>query len=148
MIQSGDSLEKARQAFNTAVVTYDQQVPSTVGQPWDASLVKYLTTSVLIFGLLVLGMMTFLFARSKDYKSILPSFAVPLIVVSAVTLVLVGFGSDQIAPVIGLLGTVAGYLLGKEGNRLPEHEPNRGITQVTSEVEPSEQHKPTDEANS
>lgn len=147
-MQSSDSLERARQAFNSAVTNYDNHSAGATGQPWDASLVKYLTTSVLLFGLLVLGMMTFLFARSKNYKSILPSFAVPLIIVAAVMLVLVGFGSDQIAPVIGLLGTVAGYLLGKEGNRMEAQEPNRRIARVMSGEEPPDQPNPTDEAHS
>ena len=37
--------------------------------------------------------------------------------VFAIFLVVAGYSDQQIAPVIGLLGTIAGYLLGKESGR-------------------------------
>ena len=39
--------------------------------------------------------------------------SVTLIIVGSLFLVTAGYGNTQIAPIIGLLGTVAGYLLGR-----------------------------------
>jgi hypothetical protein len=40
-------------------------------------------------------------------------FGVTLIIVTASILIISGFSADEIAPIVGLLGTIAGYLLGK-----------------------------------
>jgi hypothetical protein len=40
-------------------------------------------------------------------------FGTILIITTSVFLVVAGYSSNQIAPVTGLLGTLAGYLLGK-----------------------------------
>jgi hypothetical protein len=51
---------------------------------------------------------------------LIQAFALPLIVLSEVMLVIAGFSDAQIAPVIGLLGTISGYLL---RSRDPKQEP-------------------------
>jgi hypothetical protein len=41
-----------------------------------------------------------------------------LIISSSIFLIVAGYTSQQIAPAMGLLGTLAGYLLGKESSRI------------------------------
>lgn len=74
----------------------------------------WLSVGVLAFGIIVVLAQTALMYRRDD--SISESFkylSVTLIIVGALFLVTAGYGNSQIAPIIGLLGTVAGYLLGR-----------------------------------
>jgi hypothetical protein len=73
-----------------------------------------LSVYMLGFGLVVLVLMTYLIGvKDKGGETLLRSFGVTLIITAAVLLVVAGYSQDQIAPVIGLLGTIAGFLLGK-----------------------------------
>ena len=73
----------------------------------------FLSMSVLLFVLIVMGLMTYLMKIGREGESVLRAFGIPLIIGAAVFLVVAGFSEHQITPVIGLLGTIAGYLLGK-----------------------------------
>lgn len=72
-----------------------------------------LSLGVLIFFFLAL-LLEFLlvFFKKMDSDQGLRIFAITLIIGSSLFLVTAGYNNDQIAPIIGLLGTVAGYLLG------------------------------------
>lgn len=69
---------------------------------------------VLIFGLIVIVLATYLIKIGKNTEAVLRIFGTILIIVTAVFLVIAGYADTQIAPVMGLLGTIVGYLLGKE----------------------------------
>src|SRR6266850_2732173 len=86
----------------------------SVGQPlWTPRIGLSLSYSILIFGLIVLVMMSVLVAKySVNINRLLRAFALVLIIVAAVFLIVAGYTEQQIAPVMGLLGTIAGYLLG------------------------------------
>jgi len=74
----------------------------------------WLSIGVLIFGMVVILAQAFLMLRREE--SLGESFkylSVTLIIVGSLFLVTAGYGNTQIAPIIGLLGTVAGYLLGR-----------------------------------
>jgi hypothetical protein len=74
----------------------------------------YMSIAVLVFGLLVVVAQTLLFYRQKaDVEEAFKYFIVTLIIIGALFLVTAGYGNEQIAPILGLLGTIAGYLLGK-----------------------------------
>ena len=92
----------------------------TAGQPWNPELVKFLTVSVLAFGLLVILTMAVLVVRKSQAGEVLRLFTVPMVIVAAVFLVVTGFSSAQITPVIGLLGTLAGYILGVQSQKGPK----------------------------
>jgi len=83
----------------------------------------YMSIAVLVFGLFIVLAQTFLFYKQKaDVEEVLKYFVVTLIIIGALFLVTAGYGNQQIAPILGLLGTIAGYLLGKAfdgGNRKP-----------------------------
>lgn len=72
-----------------------------------------LSISVLVFVLLIVGIMTYLIRAGRKADDVLRALGVPMIIGAAVFLVVTGFSQNQISPVIGLLGTIAGYLLGK-----------------------------------
>ena len=105
---------------------------ATHGQPWDASLVKFLTISVLAFGLIVIIIMAVLVLQKSQTGDVLRLFTVPMVIVAAVFLVVTGFSNSQITPVIGLLGTLAGYVLGvqsqKSGQASSIHKGDKGGT--------------------
>lgn len=72
-----------------------------------------LTCLLLSFGLIILLLITYLIKTGKDPEQLLRSFGTVLIIIAAVFLIVAGYSEKQIAPVIGLLGTIVGYLLGK-----------------------------------
>lgn len=75
----------------------------------------WLTIGVMIFGSVFL-FAEFLLLRSivhNKTEEILKVLLVTLIVISTLILITSGFSNDQIAPALGLFGTIAGYLLGK-----------------------------------
>jgi hypothetical protein len=45
------------------------------------------------------------------------AFAITLIIIGTMVLICAGYSNDQIAPAMGLFGTVAGYLLGRRGGQ-------------------------------
>ncbi len=73
----------------------------------------WLSCIVLAFGLFISVLMAYLVKSGKDPETLLRSFGTILIIIVAVFLIVAGYSEKQIAPVIGLLGTVAGYILGK-----------------------------------
>jgi hypothetical protein len=81
---------------------------------WSTRSAMTMSATMLLFGLAVLGIATFLIRRGRDTDAVLRLFGTLVIVISAVFLVVAGYSDRQIAPVMGLLGTIAGYLLGKD----------------------------------
>lgn len=81
----------------------------------------YLSLGVLIFGILVVsGMLWAILKRmeikqTSDLVDALKLPVVVVIIVSGIFLVTAGYGNEQIAPIIGLMGTIAGYLMGRNG---------------------------------
>lgn len=72
-----------------------------------------LTSGVFILALVVFSLATYLIRKGVPSGSILKVFGTILIIFAAVFLMVAGYSDTQVAPVIGLLGTIAGYLLGK-----------------------------------
>ncbi|WP_434461431.1 hypothetical protein ACMV5L_21990 [Serratia plymuthica] len=107
---------------NAAVAAPKKPNVSTVA--WLSNYEFWMSSSVLIFGLLVflaeLYLMRFISFQPEQSIKLM---AVTLIVVSTLFIITAGFSSEQIAPAMGLFGTVAGYMLGrsqagKEGEAL------------------------------
>jgi hypothetical protein len=74
-----------------------------------------LSCTVIGFGVFVLICITYLIRRDKQIETLLRPFGTILIIIAAVFLIVAGYSEKQIAPVIGLLGTIAGYILGRDG---------------------------------
>lgn len=84
------------------------------GTWWATDNAMTMSAGILLFGLIIFILATYLIRQGTPTDSVLKIFGAILIIVSAIFLVVAGYSDQQIAPVIGLLGTIAGYLLGKE----------------------------------
>lgn len=81
---------------------------------WSVGDAMTVSAAVLVFGSLIMLLATCLLYLGRNADDVLKLFGTLIIVISAVFLVVAGYSDTQIAPVIGLLGTIAGYLLGRE----------------------------------
>jgi len=85
----------------------------------------YLSLIVLGFGLLVLLFEMILIRNRKiSPEDTIKFIVITLIITSTLFLITAGYSNDQIAPAVGLLGTIAGYLLGKIQNTRTNPNPN------------------------
>ncbi len=104
---------------NTPPMTQVNQPPlDTEVSPTRSVQEIWLSLGVLGFGLAVIFAQVFLLSKRDEDESLtdaLKYMSVTLIIVGSLFLVTAGYGNEQIAPIIGLLGTVAGYLLGRTG---------------------------------
>lgn len=83
-----------------------------------SSLEESLSTYVLIFGFLIILLEVYLIRVSNiDPANIIKFIIVTLIITATLFLITAGYSSVQIAPATGLLGTIAGYLLGKSDRK-------------------------------
>jgi len=104
-------IAKSKESLSSETSEIDTPIITNNGFVFDDGL--FLSISILTFSLLVFGLMTYLIKQGKEPELILKTFGSILIIVSAVFLIVAGYSEDQISPVIGLLGTVAGYILGR-----------------------------------
>jgi hypothetical protein len=76
-----------------------------------------LSMIVLGFGLSVVILEIYLIkVRKISSEDIIKFITITLIITSTLFLITAGYSNDQIAPAVGLLGTIAGYLLGRTQN--------------------------------
>ncbi|SDW63394.1 hypothetical protein [Nitrosomonas communis] len=112
------SMQDALNAMNESQIALDELVSdavSPIGQPWTDTLVKYLSISVLAFAVIVLVLCTILLWRSNASASeVLKVFGIISIIGLSALLLITGFSNEQLTPIVGLFGAIAGYLLGKE----------------------------------
>jgi hypothetical protein len=102
--------DAATEVKNTpAIETKSSSHPSA----WTPELVCKLSLGIGTFALLSFVLVAFLIWKNKRAEQILRTFGILIIIFAAVFLVVAGYSDTQITPVIGLLGTVAGYLLGR-----------------------------------
>ena len=93
---------------------------------WTPELVCKLSLGIGAFAILSFALVGFLIWQKKNAEQILRTFGILVIIFAAVFLVVAGYSDTQITPVIGLLGTIAGYLLGRKiepGNSSERHQP-------------------------
>jgi hypothetical protein len=74
----------------------------------------WLSAIVIFFGMFVVSLEYILLSKTDSKPTdVMRVLAVTLILVGGLFLITAGFDSDQISPVSGIFGTIAGYLLGK-----------------------------------
>jgi hypothetical protein len=98
----------------------DQPAPTSSSKGhYPTSREFIITLLVSTVGLIALVMEFFMLRGLPKLKAedILRVFAVTLILVGTLFFIAAGFDSTQIAPAMGLFGTVAGYLLGRSIDR-------------------------------
>lgn len=91
-----------------------------------------LSMIVLVFGAYVIFIQYKLFRSAKipfSSGDVMRAFGVTIILIGACLTMTAGYRSEQVAPVLGVFGTIAGYLLGRldrsppEGSTAGEHAP-------------------------
>lgn len=90
---------------------------------WSATNAMTISSAILIFGVIICIICAILTKKGHNPDSILKLFGTILIIILAIFLVVSGYSDKQIAPVMGLLGTIAGYLLGKNTNDSNDKKP-------------------------
>ena len=98
---------------------------------WSPSLVSRLSLGIGCFAVFILICVTVLLKRLNDPimpEQILRTFGILVIIFAAIFLVIAGYSDTQITPVIGLLGTIAGYLLGRKTDQPPARGDGKGIS--------------------
>ena len=75
----------------------------------------WLTCIILVFGLTIILVEFFLLRRVVEQKTeeIARTYTVTLIIIGTLVLISSGYSNQQIAPALGLFGTIAGYPLGR-----------------------------------
>jgi hypothetical protein len=145
--QPGSSAQPARQgsAIETRNDTPEPTDKNSSG-PQEVGLLSkfefWLSIVIALFGAFVLVLEYRLLSRTRATATeILRIYGVTLILVGSLFLITAGFSSNQISPVSGLFGTVAGYLLGKTSNRegQPRTETGRRQTGVSHEPTSSDE---------
>jgi hypothetical protein len=103
---------------------------------WTPDLAKTMSAGIFVFAVLLFAMVTILVWKNKSIDNLLRTFGILLIIIAAVFLVIAGYSDQQIAPVMGLLGTIAGYLLSRK------NEPGTGVNSTTLKAKPTETDAP------
>ncbi|MBT3017234.1 MAG: hypothetical protein KME63_15955 [Candidatus Thiodiazotropha sp. (ex Clathrolucina costata)] len=108
-------IDKVLATMNDAQGSFDGTTTTSSVQPWSEDLVSFLSTSVLIFSAIALITATILLWRIKiTPELVLKTHGIILIIGFTALLLIVGYDNDQLTPIVGLFGAIAGYLLGKE----------------------------------
>jgi hypothetical protein len=110
--QQLDQTDKTINSLNNLGVT--ESMSSDTPTWWSVTNAMTISSVVLLFGLLVILLATYLIRSGINTEAVLRIFGTILIIMVSVFLVVAGYTDTQIAPVMGLLGTIVGYLLGKE----------------------------------
>lgn len=106
-------------------------VPTTNVVPsqgrWHEPVEIVFSCAVLVFGMLLIAVFTSIVRHfGEGWRTIYMRLVVLTIVVTAGLFVIVaGYTQDQIAPMMGLLGTLVGYLLGKDSAPTTTPDPPR-----------------------
>jgi len=76
-----------------------------------------LSLGVLVFGAVIISLEILVMLKRSMYWDIwsFKILGLTLVIVAGLFLIVAGYSQNQAAPMMGLLGTVAGYLLAKEG---------------------------------
>jgi hypothetical protein len=112
--------------------------PSFASLPWTPDLVRFLALSVLVFTFAALLLASLLLLKSQARSThILRVFGVIIIIGMSALLLVVGYSNEQLTPIVGLFGAIAGYLLGKDSQPALVRAPDEaGITTTTSKAMP------------
>lgn len=109
--------------FNLGLTKVFSEISATGkdGRDWT-SIEIVLSVGTLFFTIVVLILETIIILKAQEPwspQSILRVFGLTLILSMSVLLIAAGYSKDQTAPVLGLLGVIAGYLLGNnESNKV------------------------------
>jgi len=113
-------IDSALDALSQAQTAYDKHALSvaTGSQPWSQELVIKLVIGIIGLSVVIFLLVAVLMWRSNsDPQHILRIFGILTIITFSALLMVVGYSNEQLTPIIGLFGAVAGYLLGRDSSR-------------------------------
>jgi hypothetical protein len=112
-----DAAQAAVQNATAAASSAALQTNYTPMALWTPDLVRFLAVSILIFTFAALLLGSLLLWRSgAEGTQVLRVFGVLSIIGVSALLLVVGYSNDQLTPIVGLFGALAGYLLGKDAS--------------------------------
>jgi hypothetical protein len=114
---------QTKQAASDAAASQTRTGTTQTHSWWSVEQAMTISCVVLVFGLMVTLVAAWLVRKGTSHTAVLRVFGTILILVFSVFLVVAGYDDKQIAPVLGLLGTVAGYLLGKTDKETAPSQP-------------------------
>lgn len=110
----GNLLAEMEGAINGAV----DASPAAHGMEWwSTTNAATMCALVLLFGVFVMSLSTWLLKQGRSANDVLRVFGTVLVIMSTTFLVVAGYSERQITAPIGLLGTIAGYLLGRDSDK-------------------------------
>lgn len=93
-------------------------VSLTAEQWWRSTAVPYLGVGLLVFTVLMFTGLYITIWYEKDWSDqTFKVFGLTLIITAGLYLITIGWTDKQLAPMMGLLGTIAGYILGQDRRR-------------------------------
>ena len=114
----GNALPANGSAVNLSGPAAPPQHPPGATQQLQQAIQQALQTQmgeVLLFGLVCLVLQAYLLARvSASAEAILRNMTVTLVVTLSIAVVMLGFPNEITSPIIGLFGTIIGFLLGQQ----------------------------------
>lgn len=112
---------KKLQQINTSSIPVNDQPANKGEHKTNRFITDYefiLSAAVLVFAVIILVLEVYLIRlKLIDPTTALKFILVTLIITAMLFLITAGYTVEQISPGIGLLGTIAGYLLGKSENK-------------------------------
>ncbi|WP_146134545.1 hypothetical protein [Aphanothece minutissima] len=111
--------ESTEAKFNSAT----SESTTEVSNSWTPRETMIMSGAALGYSLIVLIVATVIAKGLKTPEQAIRLFTVVLIINSAVFFIVAGYSSQQIAPAFGLLGTMAGYVLGKSQDNNRNQDP-------------------------
>lgn len=113
-----DNLAEALAKLDVTQTAADKAIQvAGARQPWSADLVSHLSLGVLTFSGFTLVIAAILLWRVKaSPQYTLKVVGVVSIIGFSSLLLVAGYSNDQLTPIVGLFGAIAGYLLGKDVN--------------------------------
>lgn len=109
-------LEAASRALERASASTQNAAHSSHPDWWSTGNAMTMCAILLAFSLIVLGLSAYLLRIGKSGAMVLRVFGTILVISMATFLVVAGYDDKQIGAPLGLLGTIVGYLLGKDSN--------------------------------
>ena len=83
---------------------------------WSPNNAMTMCLLLLMFALVVMGLTAWLIKSGHNANALLRVFGTILVIVMATFLVVAGYTNEQLGAPLGLLGTIAGYLLGRDSS--------------------------------
>ena len=110
---------KLNNLLNSNIQLHEQYSKDNGDQDSNESQSNFLSLAILIFGGVMIIAILFFKPNTEIISNLNPLKLVGIMFIGVITVFLIpaGFSNNQITPIIGLLGTLAGYLVGSTSSK-------------------------------